>query len=41
VSDHNPLILFSEICSAQRHIEFKFELSWLNHPDFIPNVKKI
>jgi hypothetical protein len=41
VSDHNPLILFSEACPVQRHIQFKFELSWLSNPDFIPTVKTI
>ena len=41
VSDHNPLILFSDICPPHKNIQFRFELSWLSQPDFIPNVKKI
>ena len=41
VSDHNPLILFSETIPNQRHIEFKFDLNWLNHHEFIPKVRSI
>lgn len=41
VSDHNPLILTT--CSDQSlgKLSFRFESSWLKHPDFIPTVKTI
>ena len=41
VSDHNPLILFSGQCKKSSHIQFKFELSWIDNPDFIQGVGKI
>lgn len=41
VSDHNPLILFSGLCQKRQHIEFKFELSWIDNPEFIQGVDKI
>ena len=41
ISDHNPLILSSGPCKPQKHLQFKFENSWLNNPDFIPIVKQI
>jgi hypothetical protein len=41
ISDHNPLILTSEPNKPMAHIQFRFELSWLSNPDFIPTVEKI
>jgi hypothetical protein len=41
VSDHNPLILSVGIDRPRKKIEFKFELSWLKHQEFIPKVKEI
>lgn len=41
ISDHNPLILSSEPNKPTMHIQFRFELSWLSNPDFIPAVEKI
>jgi hypothetical protein len=41
VSDHSPLILSSSTPTHTKKIEFRFELSWLSNPDFIPAVKKI
>lgn len=40
VSDYNPLIIYNAVQKPTVHIQFKFELSWLDHPDFIPMVKK-
>lgn len=41
VSDHNPLILFSGHNKKLPHIQFKFELSWIDNPEFIQGVDKI
>ena len=41
VSDHNPLILSNWVDQNVRHTMFKFELSWVNHPDFLNLVKQI
>ena len=41
ISDYNPLIIFSKISKKLPHIQFKFELSWVDNPDFKLNVKKI
>lgn len=40
VSDHNPLIITSELSKSTVHIQFRFETSWLSNPDFIPTVEK-
>jgi hypothetical protein len=41
ISDHNPLILSTEANAKLNHLEFKFELTWLNHPDFKNQVTEI
>lgn len=41
VTDHNPLILSSGSCGPLKHIQFRFELSWLENPDFFTAVKKL
>lgn len=41
ISDHNPLTLSSEPQKPIMHIQFRFELSWLYNPDFVPPVEKI
>lgn len=41
VSDHNPLILSSGMLKPQKFIQFKFELNWLEYPDFLSAVEKI
>jgi hypothetical protein len=38
VSDHNPLILTDNTTQPLNNLTFKFELSWLRHPDFTPLV---
>lgn len=40
ISDHNPLILSTGPQTTPKTIGFRFELSWLTNPDFIPLVKK-
>jgi hypothetical protein len=41
VSDHNPLILSTNTNHPLKHLSFIYELSWIKHPDFMPNVQKI
>lgn len=41
IFDHNPLILLTDAQIPSKTIQFKFELSWLQNPDFISHVKKI
>jgi hypothetical protein len=40
VSDHNPLVMYTTTHKPTSHIQFRFELSWISNPDFIPAVKK-
>jgi hypothetical protein len=40
-SYHNPLVLESGNHSLWKGREFRFELSWLGHADFLPKVKEI
>ena len=41
VSDHNPIILCTDLATPLKHLSFKFELSWLSHPDFKHKVEEI
>lgn len=41
ISDHNPLILSCGPPRNLSHIQFKFDLSWLNNPEFFTLVEKI
>jgi hypothetical protein len=41
ISDHNPLILLTDSITPTRSIQFRFELSWLNNPNFFTQVEKI
>lgn len=41
VSDHNPLILTTRTKQHMEKLSFRFELSWIKHPDFLHNVKMI
>jgi hypothetical protein len=41
ISDHNPLILSTDVNAKLNHLEFKFELAWLNHPDVKNQVTEI
>lgn len=41
VSDHNPIILTTCGNRPKKKLEFRFELSWLNQPDFLENVDRI
>jgi hypothetical protein len=41
MSDHNPLILFTQQVLRNRMREFRFELSWIKDTDFIVRVQRI
>lgn len=41
ISDHNPLILFTDNTQLLKYLEFRFETAWLSHPDFIEKVQEI
>ncbi|KAJ1263554.1 hypothetical protein BS78_09G194500 [Paspalum vaginatum] len=42
ISDHNPLILDTGTTTNQKMSpNFKFELGWFKHPDFLPKVEAI
>lgn len=41
VSDHNPLILTTHVKVPLKKLAFKFELSWLKDPTFVPLVQEI
>jgi hypothetical protein len=38
---HNPIVISTQNCTLPSKREFRFELSWLNHPDFLALVEKI
>jgi hypothetical protein len=40
-SDHNPLIIDFGSQNTCRSRDFRFELSWLKHDDFLPKVREI
>jgi hypothetical protein len=40
-SDHNPIILSTCIKPPLKNLNFRFELAWLKHPDFIPKVQEL
>jgi hypothetical protein len=39
--DHNPIIMDSQFSTLSQSRSFKFELSWLEHPDFLVKVEEI
>jgi hypothetical protein len=41
LSDHNPLIVSSCLKVGGNKREFRFELFWIKHPDFLKKVSKI
>ena len=41
LSDHNPLIVSSVNSHHLKHLPFRFETSWLKHPEFLDKVKEI
>ena len=41
ISGHNPLILCSGQNKKMPHIQFKFELNWIDNPNFLQEVDKI
>jgi hypothetical protein len=41
LSNHNPLILSTQQNQPRHNREFRFELTWLTHPNFLPKVQEI
>jgi exonuclease III len=41
LSDHNPLILCSELEVKKNSKHFSFETSWVSHPDYLAKVTEI
>ena len=41
ISDHNPLIISSSLNQPIKNLTFRFELSWVKHPDFLSKVKEL
>jgi hypothetical protein len=41
LSDHNPLIMSIVVNTLNQSREFRFELNWISHPDFVPKVQEI
>jgi hypothetical protein len=41
LSDHNPLVISLNINQPLRNLNFRFELSWLKHPDFLQKTQEI
>lgn len=41
LSDHKPLIICTETSTPLNHLPFRFEESWLTHPDFMDLVQTI
>jgi hypothetical protein len=39
--DHNPLVVDSQAIPRSKSRMFKFEICWLQHPDFLDKVKTI
>jgi hypothetical protein len=40
MSDHNPIILDTNKKIELKSREFRFEKSWIKHPDFLARVEK-
>lgn len=40
LSDHNPLLLGTADVMNMKTPVFRFELHWLQHPDFVSTVEK-
>lgn len=41
VSDHNPLVILTNMSPPSKLLQFKFELSWLKNADFFAQVERI
>lgn len=41
ISEHNSLILHTELNQPLRHLEFRFEIAWFNQPEFMEKVAEI
>jgi uncharacterized protein YpuA (DUF1002 family) len=41
ISDHYPIILNDNIPQPLWNLYFRFELSWVKHPEFLPLVQEL
>jgi hypothetical protein len=41
MSNHNPLIVSTRHSQVSHTREFRFELTWVSHPDFLPKVQEL
>jgi hypothetical protein len=41
VSDHNAIILNHNVPQPLKNLSFRFELSWVKHPEFLPLVQEL
>jgi hypothetical protein len=39
MSDHNPLFLVTQVVKSGGRRDFRFELTWLRHPNFLQKIK--
>jgi exonuclease III len=41
LSNHNPLIISIQLINSGKRRDFRFELYWLDHPEFLSRIKEI
>jgi hypothetical protein len=41
LSDHNPIVVSTQTCNQSNKRDFRFEVSWMKHPDFLSMVSRI
>jgi hypothetical protein len=41
LSDHNPLVISTQVVNIGNRRDFKFELTWLQQPEFLNKVEHI
>jgi hypothetical protein len=41
MSDHNPLVISTQMINLGDRRDFRFELTWLKYPDFLHKVNEV
>jgi hypothetical protein len=41
ISDHSPLILSAQFNQSRKRRDFRFEMTWLKHPEFLSKINEI
>jgi hypothetical protein len=41
LSNHNPIVVSTQTCNQSNKRDFRFEVSWMKHPDFLSMVSRI